>query len=308
MLSLEPELESLRATLGNARTDALIARERREVFSLYPELRIAAWLGATLLATAAGILLKNNLDRIGPLALAILIGAAAAACYVWTWLRRAHASVVDDYVLLLGALLVSADVAFIEAQFHLFDGAWKRHLFILAVVHGVAAYVYGSRMVLSLSIIALAGWIGFDRDRRVQELWRPALITAAILVVWREVDRRWRTAGRASGRPAFSPLFEHFAASIALAGALTLIDHHHVAGSLLTMAVAAAVIAWGFRTRGEPFVLYGAVCAVIGLDALLIDLFVDSDRGAMAVVVLSMIATIATLAALHGRFREERSR
>ena len=299
MLSLESELESLRPLLGDARTNALIARERREVFSVYPELRIAAWLGAALLAAAAGILLSKNLERIGPLALAILIAVAAAACYVWTWLRRARASVVDDYILLLGALLVSADVAFVEAQFHLFDGAWKRHLFILAVVHAIGAYAYGSRMLLSFSIVALAGWIGFDDDRSYRELWIPALITAAVLIVWREVDRRWRG-------PAFSRTFEHFAANIALAGAFTRLVDDEVVGGLLTLAIAAAVIAWGFRTRSEPFVLYGFVYAVIAVDALLIELLFSGETAALLVIIVSMIASIAALIALHTRFRESR--
>src|SRR6185369_3447295 len=112
MLSYEPELESLRPHLGDRAADVLIARERREVFSIYPELRLASWAGVMLLTTAAGIVLKNNLDRIGPLALAVAMGLAAAACYGWVWWRRSRASLVDDYVLLLGALLLSADVGF----------------------------------------------------------------------------------------------------------------------------------------------------------------------------------------------------
>jgi hypothetical protein len=296
MLSLEPELHTLRPILGDARAGALIARERREIFSVYPELRIAAWLGATLLAAAAGLLLRNNLERIGPLALAILIAAAAAACYVWTWFRRAKASVVDDYVVLLGALLVSADVAFIESQFHLFDGAWKRHLLILAVVHAAAAYVYGSRMVLSLSIVALAAYIGFERSS--QHLAIPAFITAAILIAWREIDRRWRG-------DAFSRTFEHFAATIALTGGLTLLENRddRFLGCAVTVAIAAFVIWWGFRKKHEPFVLYAVVYAVIAIDACII-MGMTQTKSVLLVAVLSVVATIVALLALHARFKE----
>jgi hypothetical protein len=211
-----------------------------------------------------------------------------------------NSNVVDDYVLLLGALLVSADVAFIEAQFHLFDGAWRRHLFILAVVHAVAAYAYGSRMLLSLSIVAFAGWIGFDTKLPFDQLYRPALITAALLVIWREVDRRWRG-------DAFSRTFEHFAANIALAGALTVLVNDEVPGSLLLMALAAVTIVWGFRTGGEAFVLYGFIYGVIGLDALLIEMLGEGPKTALLVIALSMIGTIAALITVHGRFREVRS-
>ena len=82
MLSFESEIEQLRPQLGDGAADVLIARERREVVSIYPELRLASWAGVMMLATAAGIVLKNNLDRIGPLALAAMIWAAAVACYV----------------------------------------------------------------------------------------------------------------------------------------------------------------------------------------------------------------------------------
>ena len=306
MLSLERELESLRATLGNAATDALVARERREIFSIYPELRICAWGGATLLAAAAGILLKNNLERIGPLALALMIGAAAAACYVWTWLRRTRATLVDDYVVLLGALLVTADLAFVESQFHLLGDAWKHHLLILAVVHAMAAYAYGSRMVLSLAIMALAGWVGFDKNRSYDDLALPAYEAAALLIAWRALDRVLPPTTNRQPPTFFSRTFEHFAANIALFGGLTLLARDEVLGGLVTLATAAAVIAWGFRTRSEPFVLYAFVYAVIALDALLIELLFSGEKAAMIVIALSMIGAIAGLIVLHARFREAR--
>lgn len=295
MFSLEPELHALRPRLGDAVADALIARERREIFSVHPELRIAGWLGATLLAAAAGVLLKNNLDRIGPLALAVMIGVAAVACYAWTWWRRDRASVVDDYVLLLGALLVSADVAFVESQFHIFGDAWKRHLLLLAVVHGAGAYAYRSRMLLSLSITSLASYIGFDKDGDPEAI--PAFLTAGALLVWRELDRRLRPT------TTFSRTFEHFAANIALFGGLTLTDDNEVVGSLVTIVIAIVVIAWGFRTRHEPFVLYAFVYAVIALDWVLIETFQRIEPVIALIILVSMIAAVAGLLALHARFK-----
>jgi len=294
VFSLEPELERLRSRLGPT-ADALIARERREIFSVHPELRIAGWLGATMLAAAAGVLLKNNLDRIGPLALAVMIGAAAVACYAWTWWHRNRASVADDYVLLLGALLVSADVAFIESQFHVFGDAWKRHLLLLAIVHGAGAYAYRSRMLLSLAITALASYIGFDKDGDPEAV--PAFLTAGALLAWRELDRRLRAT------TTFSRTFEHFAANIALFGGLTLTDDNEIVGSLVTIAIAIVVIAWGFRTRHEPFVLYGFVYAVIAADWLLIETFDDSGTVIAFIILVSMIAAVAGLLALHARFK-----
>src|SRR5688572_14856017 len=102
MLDLSPEIARLRPHLGDPLTDALVARERREVFSIHPELRVLAWVGAMLLATSAGLVLKKHYEQIGPLAIALLIALAAAGCYAWVWWRRSSASLVDDYILLLG--------------------------------------------------------------------------------------------------------------------------------------------------------------------------------------------------------------
>ena len=306
MFSLEPELESFRPRLGDSVTNALIARERREIFSVFPELRIAGWLGATLLAAAAGVLLKNNLDRIGPLALAIGIGVAAIACYAWTWWRRERASVVDDYVLLLGALLVSADVAFIEAQFHVFGDAWKRHLLLLAFVHAAGAYAYRSRVLLSLSITALGGYLGFDKESGFENAALPAFELAALLIAWRAIDRVLPpTANRQPPpRVTFSRTFEHFAANAALIGGLSLMDDHLVLGGLLTIAVAIAVIAWGFRARHEPFVLYAFVYGIIAADWLILEAVNDSGVAVAFVLLASMVAGVAGLLFLHARFKE----
>jgi hypothetical protein len=299
VFSLEPEIEALRPRLGDARANALIARERREVFSIHPELRIAGWLGATMLAAAAGVLLKNNLDRIGPLALAIGIGIAALACYAWTWLRRSRATLADDYVLLLGALLVSADVAFIEAQFHVFGDAWRRHLLLLAILHAAGAYAYRSRVLLTLAITALGGYLGFDKEAGFDDVTIPAFEFAALLIAWRAVDRAARP------QTTFSRTFEHFAANAAFLGCLALLDDHIYFIGLLIIALAAVVIFWGFRTRHEPFVLYGFVYAVIAADAMLLK-DVNSIEPAAVIVFISMIVAITGLLFLHARFKEAR--
>jgi hypothetical protein len=304
MLSYEPELERLRPILGDTRTEALLAHDRREVFSLHPELRILGWSGAMLLATAAGIVLKNNLDRIGPLALSLLIGVAAAACYAFVWSRRARAGVVDDYILLLGALLVSADVAFIESQFHLLGNAWHRHFLILAIVHGVTAYLFRSRIVLSLSITAVAAWLGV-RDTpfaKPTDYAIRAFACAALLLAWRGAHQRFDRTRE------FAPSLEHFAANVAFAGSIALMfdDGTRVIGCLAALAIAAAVVAWGVRMRREMFVLYAFLYAVLAIDVLFAEV-VGEEALTFLFVVLSIIGAIACLFAIHARVREWRT-
>jgi hypothetical protein len=306
MLSYEPELETLRPILGDTSTNTLIARERREVFSLHPELRILSWGGAMLLAAAAGIVLKENFDRIGPLALATLIGVAAIACYAFVWWHRARASVVDDYILLLGALLVSADVAFIESQFHLLGNAWHRHFLILAIVHGVTAYVFRSRVVLSLSIAAVIAWLGVREQPFGQSTdYAIRAFTCALLLL------AWRTAhARLNHDPQrdFAPTFEHFAANVAFAGSVVLMfdNSTRIIGALVALAIASVVIAWGIRVKRELFVLYASLYIVCAVNVLFATLTND-DALTFLFIVLSIIGAIIALFAIHARVREWRA-
>ena len=286
MLDLSPEIERLRPNLGDALADDLIARERRDIFSVFPEVRLAAWAGAILLATAAGIFIKNNFERLDRVAVALILGIAAAACYVVAWRVR---GVVSDYVLLLGALLVSADVGFIEQQFDVFGDSGIRHLLLLAIFHAVTAYRFDSRLVLSVSLASLAAWMGFDRNLTgdATQLALRAFACAAVVLVWRVLNRR----------ETFARVFEHFAATLALTGGLLLLDRSVYLGALVTTAIAVAVIAWGFRTRQEAFVLYAFLAAVIANTAMAMKVADEAF-----VILVAMLVAVPLLVMLHRQF------
>ncbi|MDQ3281695.1 MAG: DUF2157 domain-containing protein [Acidobacteriota bacterium] len=304
MLSFEPELQSLRdaGVLPAATADALLARERREVFSLHPELRICAWGGTMLLATAAGIFLKNNLARLGPIALAAIIAAVAIACYAFAWIRRGRASLADDSVLLLGALLLSGDVAFLESQFHFFGVYWYRQFLVVALLHGAGAYAYRSRALLTLAITAAASWLGVRTDaNRARDYALAAFGASAVVLMWRAIDQRLRE------RTEFSGTFEHFAAIFAALGCAALwFETPHGLGALLGIAVSIAIVMWGFRRIRESFVLYGFVFGVVSVNVLLFDVFREGVL-AFFVACLSAFAAIVALIRIHERFKELRA-
>src|SRR3954451_20230625 len=119
LISLEPELTQLPGT------GVLIARERRDVVSIYPELRLLTWAGVMLISWGVGLYIAKHLDDIGPLAIAAAIGLASIACCASAyWKRSRAAALVDDYVLLLAALLASADIGYIEHHYQLLGDSW----------------------------------------------------------------------------------------------------------------------------------------------------------------------------------------
>jgi len=276
------------------------AVERREIVSLYTEVRGLAWLGVMLIVTGVGIFVSKNLDRIGPIAVATAIGIASAGCYFESAWRRAHSriSFLSDYVLLLGALLLSTDVGYIEHHFHLLGPEWPRHFLLLAIVHGATAYAFSSAALLSLSIGALAAWLGIERNIdtffvRSTETAMRAFVCAGIVAMWRVANRRRE----------FERVFDHFIANLALWGGLILTfdDSTRNAGATVVIVLAVLTIAYGFRKGAEAFLIYAYIYAVIAIDVLLAP---QNEIGGLLYMTLSTIAAIVGLFVLHRRFRK----
>ena len=271
----------------------------REPFSIQNELRFVMWGGVMLIAGGVGVIVSKHLDEIGPLTLAVTIGAAAAACYIYAWLERSRAaSLVDDYVLLLGALLLSSDAGFVEHQFHLLGNSWPRHFLLLAIVHAVVAYLYDSRLVLSLSIAALAAWLGVERNidvvfRASSEMALRALGCAAMVLVWRALNRR----------RAFDEVFDHSIAHLVFIGGLLFVWDRNAVGLLVT-AIAAALAVWiGLRRNSETFVVYAWIYATVAMLSFLWQRVHDESLALLATVVIC-VAMVIGLGLTHARFRK----
>jgi len=144
MHGLAPELRQLASagSLDPATASHLIARENGQLFSVHRELLVLLYLAVAAIVAGVGLLVKENLDRIGPVTLIASLVAAAALCYasaIRTARRGEARSTAGDYVLLLGALLLSAAVGYAEYAFRSLGADWSWHLLLLAGVHGITA-------------------------------------------------------------------------------------------------------------------------------------------------------------------------
>lgn len=310
MYSLEEELRELHSTgaLDEATAARELAFERRNVFSVFDELRAALYGSVALVITGIGILVKEHLDRIGPLTLIFALALAAAACYlpaIRERLRKTGHSTASEYLLLLGALIASADLGYAELQFHWFGANWSRHLLILSALHAFTAYKLESRLVLSVALATLAGWFGIERGSgniakwhfATPELGLRALLCAGVILGWRAIDQRANAAR-------FSAVFEHFATNIAFWGVLGWCSDSQLrpVGALGLLVLAAVAIRKALHSGTESFAVYGVGYTAFGLSLVAAEVTEFTLLGATLVLGI-VLAAAALLRNLHDRLK-----
>jgi hypothetical protein len=151
----------------------LLRVARGELVSVHGELRALLYGGVLLVTGGVGLLVKQNLDRLGPVAIAAAIGVAAMAALVWvarvappfSWREAPSPNLGFDYVLLLGVLLAAADLAYVEVRFTPLGSHWPWHLLIVSVFTALAAFRFDSRVVFSLALSTFAAWRGISVAR-----------------------------------------------------------------------------------------------------------------------------------------------
>jgi hypothetical protein len=286
---------------------------RRELVSLYAELRLLAYAGVLLMTAGVGFLVKDNLERIGPFGLAALLTAAAAACFVWVaWHARPFARgevpsdhLAFDYVLLLGALLAAADLAYVEAEFTPLGAAWAWHLLIVSIGYGLLAFRYDSRIVFSLALTTFAAWRGVSSATLELAPWRGGAVDAVranaaicgvlfLILGVALVRLGWKAH--------FEPAAVHLGWLLLLLAPLGgLGDHDGYAVALL--ALASALTVYGFACRRFVLFAMGVLGAYVGLSALV----VAHTRGEFIIwwFALTSLFLLPLLIVVFGRLKEE---
>ena len=197
---------------------------RRGLVSVRFEIRTLLYVGVLLLTSGVGVLVALHQEEIGPLAIATGIALAAAGSLIWvdrraapfSWARSPPPAWPSTTSLLLGLLLVAADLAYVEVQFTVLGPRWAYHLLIVGVLYLLAAYRWDSRTALGLALATLAAWRGLSVSL-VPATIGPGVaadLRASAIVVGRALRGRRRPLGPARAQaPLRGGLRQHRAAA-----------------------------------------------------------------------------------------------
>jgi hypothetical protein len=291
---------------------------RRDLVSVQLEIRVLLYAGVLLLTSGVGLLLSEHHRDIGPVAIAVGVGLAAAVCLVWAATRAApfswgevpSPSVAFDYILLLGLLLLASDLAYVEVQFALLGPNWPHHLLVVGAVYLIAAYRWDSRTVLALALTTLAAWRGISYGLAHGSIWRADSADLRLNAV--ALGAVFLAAAACAVARARKPHFEAVFANtgmLLLLGALVsgALGHRAAWGLwLVALLVAAGLVMWlSFRLRRALYFAQGVVAAYLGLLRLVLAPFrFGLSSVSLFIAALLGVGAIAVIAAAHRRMGE----
>jgi hypothetical protein len=298
-------IDNLRASriLSEHQAAPLMRVARGDLVSLHLELRTLLYAGVLLVTGGVGLFLKQNADRLGPTAIIVLLGAAAAVCVSFVWRRSAAFSwrkaesphLALDFVLLLGVLLIGADLAYAETRIGVLGPDWPFHLLVVALVATAAAYRFAAwrGVAISLSVAAL------DRNpfaaARANALGCGALfVAAAILSV------------RSNRKAHFEGVWGTLGLLLVFGGLLSGVFSGAAPAwfewALVLWGVAAAVVVTAYRLRRATYFVLGVGAAYLALLRLL----AEAVRGTSMLFLagLSSIAVIVLLVRAQRRMKD----
>ncbi len=206
-----------------------------------------------------------------------------------------------DYVVYLGCLLWSVELAYIETRFHMLAAQWDLYLLVTAGLFFFLAYRFDNRLVLSLALSSLAGWFGLTISRwpaNQDEVYRRYAILyglmtggAGALLSYRQLKAHFlgtylNLAANVVFWAILSGVFEFQSSTVWLLGLL---------------AACAASLAWGIKRREFAFVAYATVYGYIGVSSILLREMSDTTT-ILFYFVIAGLAMLTGLARIARRF------
>jgi hypothetical protein len=296
-------------TISPAQYAHLAGLCRREPFSLFLELNVLLYAGVLAFVAGLGWTVSTWSQQLGDVLVLTILSTILAACF-WYCFSRAPAwspaetpapNPIFDYVLYLGSLIWSLELAYLENRFHVLSGQLDFYLLATTGLFFFLAYRFDNRFVLSLGLSSLAGWFGLtishwsaheDVAYRQYALLYCLLVGAGGVLVQRR-----------GLKPHFLATYLNIAANLLFWAVLSGVFNRQGYGVwLLALLIACgASLAWGLAGRQFAFVAYAAVYGYVGASSMFLRSVTD-ETAVLSYFVVTGVAMLIALIQIGRRF------
>ncbi len=266
---------------------------------------------AGILAFIAGLgwTVSTWSQQLGDVLVLTILSAMLAACLwycfcraaVWSAGETPSPSLPFDYVLYLGCLIWSVELAYIEKRFQMLSGQWDLYLLATAGLFFFLAYRFDNRFVLSLALSSLAGWFGLtishwsshhDAEYRQYAILYSLIVGGAGAIL--------QSRGL---KPHFFGTYLNLAVTVLFWALLSGVFNResYVLWLLALLGACGASLAWGLARRQFSFVAYAAVYGYVGISSILVRNMRDSI-GILGYFVVTGVIMLVMLIQIARRF------
>ena len=292
----------------------LAGLSRQEPFSLFIELNILLYAGVLAFVAGLGWTVTTWSQQLGDVLvltiLSTILAASFSYCFsrapVWSVAETPAPSPILDYVLYLGSLVWSLELAYTENRFHMLSGQWDLYLLATAILYFFLAYRFDNRFVLSLALSSLAGWFGltvshwsaWDWSAHQDDVYRRyALLYCLVVGVGGALLQRRGL------KPHFFGTYLNIVANVLFWALLSGVFNRQGYGLwfLALLIACAASLAWGLSRRQFAFVTYASVYGYVGVSSLVLR-GLDGESATLAYFVFSGVAMLVVLVQIGRRF------
>ncbi len=281
--------------------------EKEKNISVHWELKTLLYAGILLLTTGLGIVIYENIDTIGHMAIVLFIGLASASCFIYCF-RKGSGYKVDkvtspnvwfDYILLLGCLLMITSVGYLQFQYEIFGNRWGMATFIPMVILFFCAYYFDHLGVLSLAITTLAAWVGITLTPKhileSEDFSTPQIIYSGILLGTILIVVALFSISK-NIKAHFGFTYKNFGVHMLFISSLAAIiqfDQYYLLWFLLLVAVAAYEFSAAVKERSFYFLVVSTIYFYTGMSYVIIrSLFkLSSGEGNIYLTLLYLIGS-----------------
>jgi hypothetical protein len=292
-------------TISPEQHTLLAGLSRGEPLSVFLELNILLYAGVLAFIAGLGWTVTTWSQQLGDVLVLTILSAILAACFWYCFSRASPPSLAFDYVLYLGSLTWSVELAYIENRFHLLSGQWDYYLLATAGFYFFLAYRFDNRFVLSLALSSLAGWFGLTISH--WQLQQDAVYRQCAILYSLFVGVAGALLQRRGLRPHFFGTYLNIAANVLFWAVLSGVfqSQGYVAWIPALLAACCASLAWGLKRRQFSFVAYAAVYGYLGVSSVIIRNIRGNGNSVLSYFVITGIAMLVMLIRIARRFGRE---
>ncbi|PXY46945.1 DUF2157 domain-containing protein [Flavobacterium hydrophilum] len=171
------------------------------IFSLNAELKMFLYLSVLLFTSGIGILIYENIDTIGHVAILSLLLIVTIVCFYFCFKNSkgfqksetTFESPVLEYLVLLANILTCIFIGYLQFQYKPFGTHYGLATLVPTIVSFICAYYFDNKSVLTIAITGLAAYVGFSVTPQDLfhndfyshlELSYSAIILGSLLILW----------------------------------------------------------------------------------------------------------------------------